>query len=637
MMNKRTVSCPRFLSGRSLNRLLVLFFLFWVLPAAIIAAADGWYLEGQPIIEKSIYHNDECYQYKLAVTNGSASGTTTWSDCGSGKCGGTYTGSMTWTPPPAFMAPGAKITFTMTAKTSVQNKCGSRSIGSGGWIKADGATIVKAIDATSPAASGTFTVPGGSPGAKMQLWATVEVANQNSTVTYNYVFRGRGSAPAAPAGAGPSRRDDSPGLLANSLPALANKEVEAFITLVTGNPVYVSADPEDMPPSQRKWVRIAPLDNKKDKKFVKLGKGWTVRTPAGSEAVITFKTTAFSILGEKTWFIVRKEEFYTPSLRETMQIFGNLLKGIASFYTGPGPGMSGPNFEPVIRTRNTVILKKGTNFVAEVAEAIDTVKLVEGQVKVFHIASGATRILSPGQQVTATASGLGPVSGFAIAAEKSRWSRQRIEAGGPAAAPLQLALEKEAFSPGEELRVHFTASADWPADAWIGIVPANIAHGSEAENDKADITFQHLNKRARGVMVFQAPNTRGTWDIRMHDTDANGREVAHVSFTVRGGNDAGRRLLLDKSIFSPGEELRVHFTASADWPADAWIGIVPAGVAHGSEAENDKADVAYQYLKKMAAGTLVFKAPAAPGEWTLRMNDSDAGGLEVDSIAFTVR
>ena len=95
-----------------------------------------------------------------------------------------------------------------------------------------------------------------------------------------------------------------------------------------------------------------------------------------------------------------------------------------------------------------------------------------------------------------------------------------------------LAIEKTLYEPGEEIRVNFHASGNWPEDAWIGIIPSHIQHGSEEINDEYDITYQYIEKRTHGVMVFTAPGP-GQWDLRMHNTDHNGKEISYVSFTVR--------------------------------------------------------------------------------------------------------
>jgi hypothetical protein len=202
---------------------------------------------------------------------------------------------------------------------------------------------------------------------------------------------------------------------------------------------------------------------------------------------------------------------------------------------------------------------------------------------------------------------------------------------------VNLMIDKTTFAPGEEIRVGFHASGNWPSDAWIGIIPSGIQHGSEAVNDQHDITYQYIKKRTHGVMVFTAPG-EGQWDLRMHDTDSNGREVASVSFTVGSAASVSSdaKLTLSKTVFSPGETIRVEFHGNSNWPSDAWIGIIPSGIQHGSEAINDQHDITYQYLNKRTHGVMEFAAPG-PGQWDLRMHDTDSNGREITSVSFTVR
>ena len=80
--------------------------------------------------------------------------------------------------------------------------------------------------------------------------------------------------------------------------------------------------------------------------------------------------------------------------------------------------------------------------------------------------------------------------------------------------------------------VRFSASAGYAIDAWIGIVPSDVPHGDEAVNDENDIAYQHLGGRVLGEMEFTAPEEPGDYDLRMNDTDFNGKEVAYVSFKV---------------------------------------------------------------------------------------------------------
>jgi hypothetical protein len=54
-------------------------------------------------------------------------------------------------------------------------------------------------------------------------------------------------------------------------------------------------------------------------------------------------------------------------------------------------------------------------------------------------------------------------------------------------------------------------------------------------------------------------------------------------------------LRLDRIEYCPGENIKVHFTAPANLPDNAWKGIIPSAVMHGNESENDKHDLTYQY------------------------------------------
>jgi hypothetical protein len=200
-----------------------------------------------------------------------------------------------------------------------------------------------------------------------------------------------------------------------------------------------------------------------------------------------------------------------------------------------------------------------------------------------------------------------------------------------------LTLSKKTFSPGETIEVKYTARADYADNAWVGIIPSNIPHGDEAENDKHDLAYQYLNKSTSGTLKFSAPKNPGEYDFRMHDKDANGKEVASVSFLVSSGDGEMPTLKIDKTEFAPGAEIKVHFTAPATYAKNAWIGIIPSDVPHGDESKNDQHDISYKYIDKKTSGTMVFKAPEKPGSYDFRMHDTDSGGKEVVHVTFTVK
>jgi uncharacterized protein YfaS (alpha-2-macroglobulin family) len=200
-----------------------------------------------------------------------------------------------------------------------------------------------------------------------------------------------------------------------------------------------------------------------------------------------------------------------------------------------------------------------------------------------------------------------------------------------------LKLDKNTYAPGESIQVSFTTSPGYPGNAWIGIIPSNIPHGDESQNDQHDLAYQYLEGKTSGALVFTAPAVAGSYDFRLHTTDNNGKEVASVSFNVGGAGAPADTLTLNKNLYAPGESIQVSFTTSPGYPGNAWIGIIPSNIPHGDESQNDKYDLAYQYLEGKTSGALVFTAPAVAGTYDFRLHTTDNNGKEVASVTFEVR
>jgi hypothetical protein len=98
---------------------------------------------------------------------------------------------------------------------------------------------------------------------------------------------------------------------------------------------------------------------------------------------------------------------------------------------------------------------------------------------------------------------------------------------------ITLEINKETYKPGEEIVVAFKAPDTWPKNAWIGIIPSVAPHGDETENDKVDVAYVYLNKKTSGEVILRAPKESGSYDIRMHDTDKDGKEVEYITFEVK--------------------------------------------------------------------------------------------------------
>ena len=96
-----------------------------------------------------------------------------------------------------------------------------------------------------------------------------------------------------------------------------------------------------------------------------------------------------------------------------------------------------------------------------------------------------------------------------------------------------LKTDKTAYQPGEEIRLTFTAPATFADNAWIGLIPSDVPHGNETQNDEHDLEYEYLKKRTSGLLVFKAPEKAGSYDFRMHDTDQEGSEITSLTFTVQ--------------------------------------------------------------------------------------------------------
>jgi hypothetical protein len=94
---------------------------------------------------------------------------------------------------------------------------------------------------------------------------------------------------------------------------------------------------------------------------------------------------------------------------------------------------------------------------------------------------------------------------------------------------------------------------------------------------------------------------------------------------------------LTQTVFEPGEEITVNFTAEGNLGNNAWIGIIPSGIDHGNENTNDENDISYQYTGDAPKGSLVFIAPIDTGSYDFRLNSTDTDGLEVASVTFKVQ
>jgi|GEM_PF-956913 len=94
-------------------------------------------------------------------------------------------------------------------------------------------------------------------------------------------------------------------------------------------------------------------------------------------------------------------------------------------------------------------------------------------------------------------------------------------------------------------------------------------------------------------------------------------------------------LSLDKKTFVPEERIQVVFSAEADLPDKAWVGLIPATVPHGRARIADQHHLAFYYIRSVKSGMLIFTAPSVAGDYTLRLI-SPEDDIEMNSVSFNV-
>lgn len=189
----------------------------------------------------------------------------------------------------------------------------------------------------------------------------------------------------------------------------------------------------------------------------------------------------------------------------------------------------------------------------------------------------------------------------------------------------------------------FNAPIVYDYNAWIAVVPSSVQHGTSAENDKHDLGYDTLRGRTGGTFSLRVPGKPGSYDLRLHDGQrADSKEVASITITVKmpEGGEREPTVKLDKETVKPGQEVTATFTAPAWFDYNAWLGVVPSEIAHGTTSTNDSHDVTYDYLRGRMQDTWAFKAPTKPGSYDVRLNNAAGGSgdnKEYATATFTVK
>jgi len=320
------------------------------------------------------------------------------------------------------------------------------------------------------------------------------------------------------------------------------------------------------------------------------------------------------------------------------------------------------NPDAIMRVINTINPKGKTPLSAAVRQAADELKYTEDKATIILISDGkescdadpcalAKDLEAKGVDFTVHVVGFGLTADeqkqLTCLAENTGGNFYRADNAADLNKAMQSTVEMlkpagegklwfegpKAFYPGNSFTVHFQASEKFDKSAWAGVIPNSIPHGSEKRNDNYNKSYEYINKRTTGTVTLETPPKPGTWDVRLHDSDKDGFEVASVSFEVK---KAKGKTWLDKKEFVTGEIMSIHFEASEGLNPNAWAGIVPSNIEHGSESVNDNHDVRWEYLAGKSKGTLQMVAPVTAGDYDIRLNDYNHDGNEFAHTSFKV-
>lgn len=202
-----------------------------------------------------------------------------------------------------------------------------------------------------------------------------------------------------------------------------------------------------------------------------------------------------------------------------------------------------------------------------------------------------------------------------------------------------LHADKTAYAPGETIRVEYNTKGQLKHKAWIGILRSHVPHGDEILADQHDIDYQYI-KQPSGSIAFQCPPDTGTYDVRFFSSDSNGNELASFTFVVATKHSVNKpraSITLNASTYGISSVIEIEYTLPPGTDPSAWIGIVPANIAHNDEKLADRYDICYRHIGKTHSGRIALETPDRPGQYDVRIFDSDQNGKELCSVTFQTK
>ena len=235
----------------------------------------------------------------------------------------------------------------------------------------------------------------------------------------------------------------------------------------------------------------------------------------------------------------------------------------------------------------------------------------------------------------ATAAGVGAAG---IAGVSYNQGQEKLESMGVSREQQDHALAvaqraKALHEEGIEPQLLFKQVAQWMASE--GMTPGMLFTKLDLDGNGTLDSYELREGFARLNVADLPPWLMGSV-IGMVDSDGDSevsRDEWIGMFQQLGWKAPEPSIQIDNANPVAESTVTASFTAPP-WPSDrkAWIGLMNSDVPHGSEAECDEHDVAFEYLDGRTEGTAEFTIPQG-GFWDIRMFDSDhmTGAIEVAS------
>jgi outer membrane protein OmpA-like peptidoglycan-associated protein len=192
------------------------------------------------------------------------------------------------------------------------------------------------------------------------------------------------------------------------------------------------------------------------------------------------------------------------------------------------------------------------------------------------------------------------------------------------AAGITLDKQDASFVPGEPIQLAFFGGNDMQPGAWVGIFKQGYKSNTE------HYSYQYL-KGDTGTLIFSTPKEHGEYKFVLYGSGYEGKEHAHVNFTVSAGNTDAASLTLDRATYKPAKPIKVNLKLLKKLSNKAWLGVFPKNAPHGLTGNY----LSYKYLHEGEQESYIFAAPEPPGDYDIRLFD-DENGFELTYAPFKV-